>query len=98
MDHVERRVPFGMAVCPGEITLHDQARAVLHQRMADEAQHRPGSGRLPVKPRVRFGGRGMGGIGPLLALEVDLGIAVLTVWAGHRVGLGRGGLILGAAV
>lgn len=98
VDHVEGGAPFGMAVCLRQVTLHDQARAVLHQRMTHEAQHRAGAGGHLVKPRVRVGGRGMRGIGPLLAPEVDFGIAVLTVRAGHRVGLGRVGLILGGGV
>ncbi len=37
MDHVERGTPFGMAVRFDKIALDDQATAVLHQRMADEA-------------------------------------------------------------
>lgn len=32
----------------------------------------------------------MGGVGPLLALEVDLGLAVAAADAGHRVCLGWG--------
>ena len=40
----------------------------------------------------------MGGVGSLLALEVDLGIAVLMDGSGHRLGLGRLGFILGGGV
>lgn len=49
MDHVQRGASFGMAISLGQVTLHDQAWAVLHQRMADETEHCPGAGRLPVK-------------------------------------------------
>ena len=77
MHHVQRGAPFGMAVGLRQVALHDQTGAVLHQRMADEAQHGPGARRLLVKARVWVGGRGMGGIGPLLAAEVDHGIPVL---------------------
>lgn len=55
VDHVERRAPFGSAIGPGKIALHDEARPVLPQSMTDEAQHRPGAGGFPVEPRVRIG-------------------------------------------
>lgn len=89
VDHVERGLPFGMAIGPGQLALHDQAGAVLHQRMAYEAQHGTGAGGFLIKPRLGIGGRGMGGIRALLATEVDLGIAVSAGGAGHRGGLGR---------
>ncbi len=44
MNHAECGTPFSMAVRFGQITLDDQAAAVLHQSMADEAQHRSGAG------------------------------------------------------
>lgn len=64
-----------------------------------EAKHRAGARGLLVKPRIRIGGGGMGGIGSLLALENDFGIAVLAAGAMHRVclGFGRLGLIFGGA-
>ena len=88
VDHGQRGPALGMATGPCEIGLHDQATAVLHQRMTDEAQHRARAGRLLVEPRVGIGCRGMCRVRPLLTPEVDLGIAGLAVGAGHRGGLG----------
>lgn len=88
MDHVEGGLAFGMTVGLGQVTLHNHAVAVLHQRMSDEAQHGPGAGGFLVEPRVRIGGRDMRCVRALLALEIDLGIAVGFGIAGHRVGLG----------
>ena len=76
VDHVQRGPPLGMTVGLRQIALHDQAAAVLHQRMAHEAEHRAGAGRFLVEPRVGIGGRDMRRVRPLLAPEVDLGIAV----------------------
>lgn len=90
MNHVERGTMFGMAVGLGQIALNDQAAAVLHRRMTDEAQHRTGAGRFLAEPGVRVVGRGMGGVRPLLTSEVDFDIAVLAGGAGHRVGLCSG--------
>ena len=84
VDHVQRGTPFGTAVGPGQVALDDQAAAVLHQRMPDEAQHRAGSGRLIVEPGVRVGGRRMGGVRALFAPEIDLDVAVLAGVAEHR--------------
>ena len=39
VDHVERGLPFGLAIGAVQFTLHDQARSVLDQGVADEAQH-----------------------------------------------------------
>ena len=90
MDHVQRCLAFAMAVSFGQVALHDQAVAVLHQRVPKEAQHGRGAGGLLVKPRVGVSRGGMGGVGALLALEIEFGIAVGFGVAGHRVGLGWG--------
>lgn len=82
VDHVEGSAPFGMAIGLRKATLHNQAGAVLHQRMADRAQHRRGAMGFFVEPSVRIGGGGIGGDGRLLTPEVDLDIAVMMVWAG----------------
>lgn len=50
--------------------------------MADEEEHGPHAWGLLVEPGARIDGRGVGGAGPLLALEVDLGITVLAVGRG----------------
>jgi hypothetical protein len=80
VNHGHRGPALGMAVGPGEIGLHDQPAPVLHQGVADEAEHGAGAGRLLVEPRVGIGGRGMGRIRPLLAPEVDLGIPARGFW------------------
>ena len=100
MDHLQCRPAFGMAVGPGEIGLHDQAAEVLHQRMANEAQDRAGAERLLVEPRVGIGRRDMRRVRPLLAPEVDFGIAGLAVGAEHWDGLDRDlfGVVFGGAV
>ena len=67
VDHVEHGLPFGMAISPGQLALHDQAVAVLHQRMADEAQHGTGAEGFLVKPRVGIGHRNMRRIRAFLA-------------------------------
>jgi len=76
-DHVQRGASFGMAVDLCQFALHDQARAVLHQRVPHEAQHRPGAGRFLVEPGLGISFRGMSGIGTLLALKIDFGSAAL---------------------
>ena len=88
MNHVQGGRAFGMAVSLGQVALHDQPVAVLHQRMSDETQHGSSAGGFIVEPRIWVSRRGMGGIRALLALEVDLGIAVGFGVAGHLVGLG----------
>lgn len=90
MDHVQRRLALGMTVGLGQITLHDQPVAVLHQSMPHETQHGTRAGGFLVKARIRIGDRGVCGVRALLALEVDLGIAVAAAVVVHRVGLGWG--------
>jgi hypothetical protein len=82
MHHVERGTPFGAAVCLGQITLNNQAAAVLHQRMPHEAQRRTSAGRRFVKPGLRVRGRSVGRVRTLLALEVDIGVTVAVIGAG----------------
>ena len=100
MNHVEGGPPFRMTVGLRQIALHDLTGAVFHQRMTHEAEHGAGVGRLFVEPGIRVGGRGMRGIGPLLAPEVDFDIAVLAAGTGHRSGLGNGrfGVVFGGSV
>ena len=93
MNNVQGGLSLGMAISLGQIALNNQTVAVLHQSMPRETQRRTGAGGFLLEPVLRVGGRGMGGVGQLLALEVDLGVAVV---AGHRFGLwfGLGGLIV----
>ena len=90
VDHVECRAAFGVAVGPGQLGLDDEAVAVLHQRMPHVAQHRTGALRLAEQPGIGVGDRGMGGVGALLAAEIDFGVAVAAAGAGRRGGLGFG--------
>src|SRR5262249_51382540 len=53
----------------------DQARAVLHQPMPDEAQFCLHARPLPIKPGIGVGRAAMGFIGPLLAPEVSRRVA-----------------------
>ena len=55
VDHGQRRPALGMAVGPGEIGLLEVSTPVLHQGMADEAQHRAGTWRLLVEANLRVG-------------------------------------------
>jgi hypothetical protein len=68
----------GLVVCcPGACCkrIDDQAVAVLHQRMAHEAELRLLARPLAVKLRIGIGGGGMGVVAALLAAEVLLAIA-----------------------
>ena len=100
MDHVEGGAPFRMTVGLRQVALHDEPVPVLHQGMAHEAEHGAGSRRFLVEPGIRVRGGSMGGVGPLLALEVDLGIAALARGSGHLGGFNFGcfGLILSSRV
>ena len=84
MDHVQHGAPFGMTIRLGQVALHDQAAAVLHQSITDEAQHRTRAGRLLVKPRLGVSGRDVRGVRTPLAPEINFGVAVLVGGAGHR--------------
>ena len=75
LDQGQRRHPLGMPVSPGQTGADQEARAVLHQGMAHEAQLRLLAGPLAIEPRVRVGGRRMGRVRALLAPEVRLRVA-----------------------
>lgn len=83
MQHIERGLPLGITIGLCQVALNDQPVSVFHQRMPDKAEHRAGSRRFLVKPRFRIGRRGMGGVGALLAFEVDLGISAAMIGAEH---------------
>ncbi len=70
LDHVERRQPFGMTRDAGEPGIDDQAGAVLHQPMADEAKLGLHPWPLAVQPGVRVGCAAMCPVGALLAPEI----------------------------
>ena len=89
VDHLQCRLALGVTVGLGDLRLHDQPVAVLHQSMAHEAQYRPGAWRLLVEPRLGVSHRGMRRVRPPLPVEVDFGVAVLAGRLGHRIGLGR---------
>ncbi len=93
--HATRGAPFGTAVGFSQISLNDQAAAVLYQRMADEAPHGAGAGRLFALPFLHGRASGSGveagvAFDRFLPPEVDLSAAVLAGGAGHRAALGLG--------
>ena len=94
VDHFERRAALGMPVGVGQLRLDDQAVAVLHQGVPHEAEDRAGPAALAEQARVGIGRRGVGGVRPPLAPEVDFGVAVVAGGLGHRGGL-LGGLVGG---
>ena len=63
-----------MAGGAGQLGIDDEAVAVLHQHVADEAELRLHAGALAVEPRVGVGGRGVGLVRPPLAAEVAVAV------------------------
>lgn len=90
MDHVQRGASFGMTVSPGQVALHDQAWAVLHQRMPHEAQHRPGAWRFLVEPGLMISGQDMRGVRTLLAPKPTSALRYWRVARGMGFGWGSG--------
>jgi hypothetical protein len=64
-----------MPVSQRQAGIDQQAVAVLHQPMPDEAQLRLLAFTLAVEPGIGIGGRSMGVVRALLAMEVRFGIA-----------------------
>src|SRR5207248_9399040 len=79
LNHVERGQSLGMARDACQTCIDDQTRAVLHQRMADEAQLRLHPRPLTVKPGIRVGRAPMGLVAALLTLEIHRGVALATL-------------------
>lgn len=100
MNHVQRGASFGTTVGPGQVAVHNQARAVLHHRMPHEAP--PRCLEISCKARPHDQWSRQYGVRTLLAPEIDFGIAVLVGGAGHRLwlklGLGLDGLVYGDVV
>ena len=67
--------PFGMPVGQRQAGIDQQAVAVFHQPMPDEAQLRLLAFTLAVEPGIGIGGRSMGVVRAFLAMEVRFGIA-----------------------
>jgi hypothetical protein len=65
-----------MPVRQRQAGVDQQAMAVLHQPMSDEAQLRLLAFTLAVEPGIRIGGRSVGFVRAFLAMEVCLGIAL----------------------
>src|SRR6201997_2733779 len=78
-----------MPISQRQAGVDQQAVAVLHQPMPDEAQLRLLAFTLAIEPGVRIGGRSMGVVRAFLAMEVRFGIApaALRRWLA-RVALG----------
>lgn len=70
LDHLQRRQSFGMARDAGKPGIDDQARAVLHQAMADEARLRFHARPLLVEHGVGIGAADMCRVQALLAPEI----------------------------
>src|SRR5919106_812256 len=75
LDHMKRRHPLRMTVGLCQAGIDKEARAVLHQAMADEAQLGLLARSLAVEPGIWIGRAGMGLIRSLLPVEVGVGIA-----------------------
>ena len=112
VDHGKGDATLGVTIGLRHLGLDDQPVAlrrvprtsggtgVIHEGMADEAQVCASAGRLLVKTRLGIGDQGMGCVQPLLAAEVNFGIAIAGLFGGHRGGHGGGlgavsGLVLG---
>lgn len=80
LDHGVGCFPFRRAGGVGDFDIDHQAVAVFHQGMAEESQLRFVAFALFVQAGVRVGGRGVGSVSPLLAFEVDRGIAAAVLW------------------
>src|ERR687885_480655 len=74
-DHLEPGLPLGRAAGLSETRRHDQAVAVLHQKVAHEAQLRFLAVPLAKEPRLRIARGGMRVVAPRLTPEVALAIA-----------------------
>src|SRR5947207_15336069 len=70
LNHVERGQSLGMARDACQTCIDDQTRAVLHQRMTDEAQLRLHPRPLTVKPGILVGCALMGLVAALLPLVI----------------------------
>ena len=72
---MQRGHAFGVPVRRHQTGVDQRAVAVLHQAMPDEAQLRLLAFPLAVEPDIGIGGRGMGVVRALLAVEVRFSIA-----------------------
>jgi hypothetical protein len=79
-DQLERRQAVGEAGGVGQLGLDHQTVAILHQQVAHEAEPRFLTMTLAKQPRIRIGGRGVAGVGPVLAVEVSARVATTVGW------------------
>jgi len=73
--HLERRLVLCRAIGVGDLHVHRQAVAVVHQDVAHVAQLRLVALGFLVQARIGVGAAGMGVVAALLAFEVDFGVA-----------------------
>ena len=73
--HLERRLVLCRAIGMGDLDVHHQAVAVVHQDVAHVAQPRLVALGFLVQARIGIGAAGMGVVAALLAFEVDIGVA-----------------------
>lgn len=79
LDHLEGSQPFGMTLHAGEPGIDEQARAVLHEAVAEEAQLRLHARALLVEHRIGIGAARMGGVRALLPVKIGGRIAAAAV-------------------
>ena len=65
---------------PRQTRVDQQARAVLHERVAHKGEACLHTRPLAIEPRIGIRGRGMCFVGTLLAPEVHFGVAATIVW------------------
>ena len=75
LHQMQRRQALGMARGAGGERAHDQAVAVLHQRVPHEGQLSFLAAPFAIEPGVGIGGGGVGLIAAALAVEIALAVA-----------------------
>ena len=79
-DQLDCRQALGEAGGAGQLGLDHQAVVILHQHVAHEAEPRFLTMTFAKQPRIRIGGRGVAGVGPVLAVEVSARVATTIGW------------------
>lgn len=88
--HVQRVPPLGVAISLGQVALDNRTVPGLHQGMAHEPQHRANAPGFLGEPGIRIRDRDMRRAEALLALEVNLSVALTVIGARQQFGHGLG--------
>src|SRR5919202_4196646 len=83
LDQARHRVPLGRPGREGHLEVHQQAVAVLHQRLAQVAEPRLLARTLAAQPSIRIGPTLVGGVRALVAVAVHpplAGAAAVRPW------------------